>query len=103
MHLVADQVCGFDGPYVNYKTSTQAGSSGSPVLNDQWQLIALHRGTVRKRRLDRDLVILGPRRWNEKWDRPWNLDVDANQGIRISEIVYDLHNEHSTKIAGAVE
>lgn len=32
-----------DGKYVHYTTDTQKGSSGSPVFNDKWQVIALHR------------------------------------------------------------
>ena len=31
---------------IRYLTDTQPGSSGSPVLNDDWQVIALHRASV---------------------------------------------------------
>ena len=38
------------GNVVQYVTSTLAGSSGSPVLNDNWEVVALHHagGTVRE-------------------------------------------------------
>jgi len=32
-------------PMVRYFTDTEKGSSGSPVFNDQWQVIALHRAS----------------------------------------------------------
>lgn len=32
-------------PYISYVTDTLGGSSGSPVFNDVWQVIAVHHGT----------------------------------------------------------
>ena len=32
---------------LSYFTDTQAGSSGSPVCNDQWQVVALHKAATR--------------------------------------------------------
>ena len=32
----------WDERKVHYRTPTEPGSSGSPVFNDQWELIALH-------------------------------------------------------------
>ncbi len=40
--MTANQVVGISGPYLWYTTDTMAGSSGSPVFNDFWQVIALH-------------------------------------------------------------
>ena len=38
------------GNVVQYVTSTLPGSSGSPVLNDNWEVVALHHagGTIRE-------------------------------------------------------
>jgi endonuclease G, mitochondrial len=38
-----------DGPerFVHYTADTEPGSSGSPVFNDQWEVIALHHASVR--------------------------------------------------------
>jgi V8-like Glu-specific endopeptidase len=36
---------------LHYRTSTDLGSSGSPVFNDQWNLIALHHGAVANRKI----------------------------------------------------
>lgn len=40
--MTANQVVGVNTPYLWYTTDTLAGSSGSPVFNDLWQVIALH-------------------------------------------------------------
>lgn len=40
-----------------YLTDTKFGSSGSPVCNDQWQVLALHRGS----RVAEDIPMQGPR------------------------------------------
>jgi endonuclease G len=38
-----------DGPdrYVHYSADTEPGSSGSPVFNDQWEVVALHHASVK--------------------------------------------------------
>ncbi len=32
--------------YIHYATDTEPGSSGSPVFNDQWEIVALHHASV---------------------------------------------------------
>lgn len=62
--------------FIHYRIDTQPGSSGAPVLNDQWQVVAVHHkaipvpGDESRRRLERD-------------EEPEWL---ANEGIRISAI-----------------
>ena len=34
------------GHFIHYSTDTEPGSSGAPVLNDQWQVLALHHKAV---------------------------------------------------------
>lgn len=38
-----------DGPdrFVHYSADTEPGSSGSPVFNDQWEVVALHHASVK--------------------------------------------------------
>jgi hypothetical protein len=35
------------GDAIRYRTDTEEGSSGSPVFNEQWQVVALHHRWVR--------------------------------------------------------
>ncbi len=37
-------ITGTDDETIRSFTDTDSGSSGSPVCNDQWQVVALHRG-----------------------------------------------------------
>jgi endonuclease G len=69
------------GTTLLYGTDTLPGSSGSPVFNDQYDLIALHHaGAPTDARLDDGQA----------------MPKDANEGIRISAIVTDLVARRST-------
>ena len=74
------------GPFLHYEADTEKGSSGSPVLNDQWEVVALHHSGVPRRDANGN--------WLNKagavWTRAQPLsDVDwiANEGVRISSLV----------------
>ena len=67
--FVRNQVSFFDDRVVHYLTDTREGSSGSPVLNAQGQLIALHRAGGRPQE------VLG------------KAPLKKNEGIRISRII----------------
>ncbi|MCH8899181.1 MAG: trypsin-like peptidase domain-containing protein [Acidobacteria bacterium] len=58
--------------HVRYSTDTEPGSSGSPVLNNSWDLVAIHHAA-------------GSQDGTGDW-----LD---NQGVRIDKIVADLRSQ----------
>ena len=61
-----------------YETDTQPGSSGAPVFNDNWDLVALHHyGAPFLERTD---------------DSGKSLPQTINEGVRISAIVRDLQS-----------
>ena len=68
-----------------YETDTAQGSSGSPVFNDQWQIVALHHSGIPsktgdgKNYLDKDNKIIEPE--NGKIDESRVCWI-ANEGIR---------------------
>lgn len=61
---------------LHYVADTEPGSSGSPVFNSEWQVIALHHWG-------------GP--WREVIDDQGNpVQTEINEGIRVSAIIADL-------------
>jgi len=76
-----------------YKSDTAQGSSGSPVFNDQWQVVALHHMGVPdmtpdgKHYLDIDGKVIPE--VNGKVDEV-RIHWIANEGIRISVILKDV-------------
>lgn len=75
--------------FVHYTTDTEPGNSGSPVFNDQWEVVALHHSGVPNRD--------GQGRVLRKDGRPWQqgdgddaIEWVANEGVRISSILKHL-------------
>lgn len=76
--------------HLHYVTDTEQGSSGSPVYNDQWEVVGLHHSGV-------------PRMENGQYmardGRPWDgrdaddIDWIANEGIRVSRIVRHIESQ----------
>jgi endonuclease I/V8-like Glu-specific endopeptidase len=70
--------------HLHYVTDTEQGSSGSPVYNDQWELVGLHHSGVPRMENGQYMARSG---------RPWDgrdadeIDWVANEGVRVSGIV----------------
>lgn len=71
--------------FIRYLTDTDAGSSGSPVLNDAWKVVALHHA------------------WTDvpKQQHKGQVVYVNNEGIAISAILADLRAEIRDEIAHA--
>ena len=75
--------------FLHYITDTESGNSGSPVFNDQWEVVALHHSGVP--RTDAQGRIL--RRDGNVWragDGDDAVDWVANEGVRVSVILKHL-------------
>ena len=75
--------------FLHYSTDTEPGNSGSPVFNDQWEVVALHHSGVPKtdsqgRALRRDGNVWRP------GDGDDAVDWVANEGVRVSVILKHL-------------
>ncbi len=75
--------------FLHYKTDTEPGNSGSPVFNDQWEVVALHHSGVPKtdaqgRALRHDGNVWQP------GDGEDTVEWIANEGVRISVILRHL-------------
>jgi endonuclease/exonuclease/phosphatase family metal-dependent hydrolase/V8-like Glu-specific endopeptidase len=64
---------------VHYRTDTEPGSSGSPVFNNEWELVALHHAG-----------------WGDE-NAPGS---STNEGIRIAAIVAHLLKREKTEVVG---
>lgn len=75
--------------FLHYATDTEPGNSGSPVFNDQWEVVALHHSGVP--RTDNQGRIL--RKDGQLWrrgDGDGAIDWVANEGARVSVILKHL-------------
>jgi endonuclease G len=75
--------------FIRYVTDTKSGSSGAPVFNDKWEVVAVHHAGVP--RYNEAGKIMN--RSGEVWDKSQGevqVDWIENEGIRISSIVYDI-------------
>jgi len=75
--------------FLQYLTDTEPGNSGSPVYNDQWEVVALHHAGVARKDpsghdLRRDGTLVQP------GDPDDVVDWVANEGARVSRIVARL-------------
>lgn len=77
------------GEFLQYFTDTEPGNSGSPVFNDQWEVVALHHSGVPK--IDDQGRIL--RKDGKLWqdgDGDDAIDWVSNEGVRVSVILEHL-------------
>lgn len=78
--------------FIHYHTDTAPGSSGSPLFNDQWEVVGVHHSGVPKRD-DQGRILT---RNNTLWTMDMGdgaIDWIANEGIRISRIVKHTKNQ----------
>jgi len=77
-----------------YVSDTAQGSSGAPVLNDSFQVVALHHAGVARRDAEGNYVLKGGRKVTDLADvDDSEVDWVANAGIRVSRLVATLLGE----------
>ncbi|MFJ4245034.1 endonuclease [Streptomyces iakyrus] len=84
--------------FLHYESDSREGSSGSPVFNDQWEVVALHHSAVPKtddqgRPLSVDGSVWRPDMGDQQ------LAWRANEGVRISRVLSALHEVNLTSEA----
>lgn len=78
-------------PFAHYQADTEPGSSGSPVFNDRWEVVALHHSGVPATDAQGRLLDVDGGIW-EDGDDPQRLAWIANEGIRISRLLAFIEN-----------
>ncbi len=75
--------------FLHYETDTAPGSSGSPVFNDQWEVVALHHAGVPRTDDQGKPLALDGSRWDPSMGEH-RLAWKANEGVRISRVLAAL-------------
>lgn len=75
--------------FLHYETDTAPGSSGSPVFNDQWEVVALHHSGVPATDEQGRLLNLTGGLWSPDQGEQ-RLQWIANEGVRVSTICHEL-------------
>jgi endonuclease G len=71
--------------FAHYETDTEQGSSGSPVFNDQWEVIALHHSGVPRTNANGQVLDRRGNVWEN--GNPDDIEWISNEGIRTSRLV----------------
>lgn len=78
--------------FLHYMTDTEPGSSGSPVFDDEWQVVALHHASLTiddedEAQLYRDALAALPTEHT-----PTNQPVVINEGARVGSLIDELRD-----------
>ena len=72
-----------------YHTDTAKASSGSPMFNDSWQVVALHHAGAPKEDAQGNILTVDDQIWKPEMGEE-KIQWIANEGMRISSIVAQL-------------
>jgi endonuclease G len=84
-----NRVLGLVDQFIHYETDTMPGSSGAPVFNDQWEIVAIHHAGVPEKNRNGSIVAKNGHVWKPEMGREEKQWI-ANEGVRISAIFADL-------------
>jgi endonuclease G len=92
--------------YVAYEADTDTGSSGAPVYNAQWEVVALHHATQIARDDQGRILARDGGLWSPEMGSRKVKFLNLNEGVRISRVIANL-NERCKAIrdgaAGALD
>jgi DNA/RNA endonuclease G (NUC1)/V8-like Glu-specific endopeptidase len=78
--------------FLHYRADTQPGSSGSPVFNDQWELVGLHHSGVPKRDGEGRILARQGGLWAPGMSEN-EIDWIANEGVLLSRILQRVKDQ----------
>lgn len=88
--LRENQVTNLDMPkFIRYMTDTKQGTSGAPVFNDKWEVVALHHAGIPKYDPNGQILNIDGLPW-DKSQGELQIDWVENEGVRVSSIIYDI-------------
>jgi len=78
--------------FLQYKTDTAPGSSGSPVYNDRWEVVGLHHSGVPARNAAGQMLAIDDRVWTQSMGEH-RIKWISNEGVRISKLLAHLRKQ----------
>lgn len=84
-----NRIVGITENFLHYQTDTSPGSSGSPVYNDEWEVVGLHHSGVPARDQQGRILLNDGTLWHSSADN-FRIKWLANEGVRISRIIKDI-------------
>lgn len=78
--------------FLHYHTDTAPGSSGSPVFNDQWEVVGLHHSGVPKRDAQGRILTRDDTLWTAAMGDA-AIHWIANEGVRVSRILKHVKSQ----------
>lgn len=78
--------------HLHYLTDTAPGSSGSPVFNDQWEVVALHHSGVPATNAGGEVLAIDGQIW-QPYMGEHRIRWIANEGVRVSQLVAHIRSQ----------
>ena len=79
--------------YLYYEADTEPGSSGSPVFNRQWEVVALHHSVEYARDPEDRILAKDGSLWNEAMGTAAIKTMSFNEGVRVSRILKQVESK----------
>jgi endonuclease G len=76
--------------FLHYEADTEKGSSGSPVFNDEWEVVALHHSGVPRTDASGKWLSKSGEVWKEGIDPVADIHWIANEGTRVSSLLAEF-------------
>lgn len=79
--------------FLQYRTDTAPGASGSPVYNEKWEVVGLHHSGVYEKDAEGNILSTAGGIWNSSMGED-KIKWTMNEGVRISSILKHMDNRN---------
>jgi V8-like Glu-specific endopeptidase len=87
--------------YLYYEADTEPGSSGSPVFNRQWEVVALHHSVEFARDPEDRILAKDGSLWSDAMGTAAIQNMSFNEGVRVSRILEQVETKRETALQDA--
>jgi hypothetical protein len=87
--------------YLYYEADTEPGSSGSPVFNRQWEVVALHHSVEFARDPEDRILAKDGSLWTAAMGTAAIQTMSFNEGVRVSRILKQVESKREAALQDA--